>query len=298
MKVFEVLRETTEQEIAQAAKGMVAKAKAGDIGGAANDMERVHNSIARMDIGSGLYDFMQKTLKQLKSLVASNPNHPEAPKFVQAIKDIEAGLPAMKQAAADSRRMAVDAGAGRQDVGEEMSNSEEEYKNLINQYFRKGWGFELGGGATYKMMWHELKAARRWLAQAVKAGEIEPGVDVAQDLTIRDKNGIEVGQAGHLTIKAAAALDKARNMASAAGKKLSSQQVDNITTQHNTGAEAQRDLGANTTEEGILEMTSGATGAGSIGGAFAGGGNGFVNGGPGTITRTGSKKNRRRRKKA
>jgi len=179
-----------------------------------------------------------------------------------------------------------------------MSNSEEEYKNLINQYFRKGWGFELGGGATYKMMWHELKAARRWLAQAVKAGEIEPGVDVAQDLTIRDKNGIEVGQAGHLTIKAAAALDKARNMASAAGKKLSSQQVDNITTQHNTGAEAQRDLGANTTEEGILEMTSGATGAGSIGGAFAGGGNGFVNGGPGTITRAGSKKNRRRRKKA
>jgi len=124
MKVYDILRETTEQEIAQAAKGMVAKAKAGDIGGAADDMERVHNSIARMDIGSGLYDFMQRTLKQLKALVASNPNHPEAPKFVQAIKDIEAGLPAMKQAAADSRRMAVDAGAGRQDVAVEAGLAE------------------------------------------------------------------------------------------------------------------------------------------------------------------------------
>jgi hypothetical protein len=123
--------------------------------------------------------------------------------------------------------------------------SEEEYKNLINQYFRKGSGFELGGGATYKMMWHELKAARRWLAQAVKAGEIEPGVDIAQDLTIRDKNGLEIGQPGHLTIKAAAALDKARNIANAAGKKLSSKQVDNITNKHNTDAEAQRDFSEN-----------------------------------------------------
>jgi len=117
MKILEIV-ESAEQRITNTANSMVAKAKAGDIGGAADDMEAMHNQIARLDIGSGLYDFMQKTLKQLKALVASNPNHPEAPKFQQAIKDIEAELPNLKQAAADSRRMAVDAGAGRQDVGE------------------------------------------------------------------------------------------------------------------------------------------------------------------------------------
>jgi len=92
------------------------------------------------------------------------------------------------------------------------STTEEQYKNLINKYFKKGAGFKLQGGATYKMMWNELKAARRWLAQAVKAGEVEVGADVAQDLTIRDKDGLEIGLAGSMTIKAAAALDKARSM--------------------------------------------------------------------------------------
>ena len=114
----------TEQQMTAVANQAVAKAKAGDIGGAADDMERMHNDFARLDIGSGLYDFMQNTIRDLKNLVRRNPNHPEASKFVQAIKELEAGLPAMKQAAADSRRMAVDAGAGRQDTGESQESAD------------------------------------------------------------------------------------------------------------------------------------------------------------------------------
>jgi len=117
MKINEIL---VEQDIGTRfknfARSMVQKAKGGDIGGAADDMEKMHNNLARMDLGSGLLDMTERMLAQLKDLVASNPNHPEAPKFVQAIRDIEAELPALKQAAADSRRMAVDAGAGRQDA--------------------------------------------------------------------------------------------------------------------------------------------------------------------------------------
>jgi len=47
----------------------------------------------------------------------------------------------------------------------------------------------------------------------------------------------------------------------------------------------------------ITEMTAGGTGAGSIAGAFAGGGNGFVNGGPGTITRVSNKPKPKKKKK-
>ena len=45
----------------------------------------------------------------------------------------------------------------------------------------------------------------------------------------------------------------------------------------------------------ITEMTAGGTGAGSIAGAFAGGGNGFVNGGPGTITRVSNKPKKKKK---
>jgi len=47
--------------------------------------------------------------------------------------------------------------------------------------------------------------------------------------------------------------------------------------------------------ESIQEMTAGGTGAGSVAGAFAGGGNGFVNGGPGTIQRVTNKPKKKKK---
>ena len=50
--------------------------------------------------------------------------------------------------------------------------------------------------------------------------------------------------------------------------------------------------------ESIKEMTAGGTGAGSIGSAFAGGGNGFVNGGPGTLKRVTTDSKPKKKKKS
>jgi len=50
--------------------------------------------------------------------------------------------------------------------------------------------------------------------------------------------------------------------------------------------------------ESIQEMTAGGTGASSVAGAFAGGGNGFVNGGPGTIQRVTNKPKKKKKKQS
>lgn len=55
---------------------------------------------------------------------------------------------------------------------------------------------------------------------------------------------------------------------------------------------------ANKEFESIKEMTAGGTGAGSIGSAFAGGGNGFVNGGPGTLKRVTTDSKPKKKKKS
>ena len=63
-------------------------------------------------------------------------------------------------------------------------------------------------------------------------------------------------------------------------------------------ADIDRATAVNNSEfESIQEMTAGGTGAGSIAGAFAGGGNGFVNGGPGTIQRVTTKPKPKKKKK-
>ena len=70
------------------------------------------------------------------------------------------------------------------------------YANLIKQQFPLGAGYDLNSGMTHEMWYRELKLAMRWLATAVRAGDIKPPVSIGNDFTIRDKNGQNIGIPG------------------------------------------------------------------------------------------------------
>ena len=70
------------------------------------------------------------------------------------------------------------------------------YAKLIKQQFPMGAGYELHAGMTHEMWYRELKLANRWLATAVKAGDVQPPVSIGNDFTIRDKTGQDIGIPG------------------------------------------------------------------------------------------------------
>ena len=70
------------------------------------------------------------------------------------------------------------------------------FAKLIKQQFPMGAGYQLNAGMTHEMWYRELKLANRWLAMAVKAGDVKPPVSIGNDFTIRDKNGQNIGVPG------------------------------------------------------------------------------------------------------
>jgi len=81
-------------------------------------------------------------------------------------------------------------------IKEENLEGDALYAKLIKQQFPMGAGYELHAGMTHEMWYRELKLANRWLATAVRAGDIKPPVSIGNDFTIRDKHGQDIGIPG------------------------------------------------------------------------------------------------------
>ena len=82
------------------------KVKQGDMKGALANMEQIANGLAKLDIGTKMYNFMSKMLSAYEQQVANFPEDPDTPILQKSIDQIQAQMPTFKKQAAQSKQYA------------------------------------------------------------------------------------------------------------------------------------------------------------------------------------------------
>lgn len=109
MKIFEIVENTQVNDLNQltvSAQQGLQKVKQGDMRGALSNMEQIANGLAKLDVGTKMYNFMSKMLSAYEQQVANFPEDPDTPKLQKVIDQIQAQMPTMQKQAAQSKQYA------------------------------------------------------------------------------------------------------------------------------------------------------------------------------------------------
>tara|TARA_B100001989_G_C24400381_1_gene393887 strand:+ start:258 stop:791 length:534 start_codon:yes stop_codon:yes gene_type:complete len=154
MKINEILTEMPDQKAIAKLKQDAAQLKAMkdsgnmDLNKAMPMMQNMATMAAKADMGSKLLVFFEKMASAIKKGIDTNVYGPaDLPTMQKAYDGIMAQMPKLKQMAADSRKLAVQHGAGRQDVGETASVGATSAGAIASV---PGNGFANGGPGTIK----------------------------------------------------------------------------------------------------------------------------------------------------
>ena len=97
---------TDLNQLASSAQQGLQKVKQGDMRGALSNMEQIANGLAKLDVGTKMYNFMSKMLSAYEQQVANFPEDPDTPKLQKVIDQIQAQMPTMQKQAAQSKQYA------------------------------------------------------------------------------------------------------------------------------------------------------------------------------------------------
>ena len=140
-------KKTTENvndlnQLASSAQQGLQKVKQGDMRGALDNMEQIAHGLAKLDVGTKMYNFMAKMLSAYEQQVANFPEDPDTPKLQKVIDQIQAQMPTMKKQAAQSKQYAkmarnkeVDAFGG---LGEKTTVKKDSSGTIRNVQYKDG----------------------------------------------------------------------------------------------------------------------------------------------------------------
>ena len=152
MKIFEIVENTQVNDLNQltvSAQQGLQKVKQGDMRGALANMEQIANGLAKLDIGTKMYNFMSKMLSAYEQQVANFPEDPDTPKLQKVIDQIQAQMPTMQKQAAQSKQYAKTARNKELDAFGGIGESKGSIEDCIRKTLKKEGG-AAGLGAIKK----------------------------------------------------------------------------------------------------------------------------------------------------